>query len=254
MKIQQFLATVAFCVSVANCFPQVFRSSRRSNVASVDTPGDPEYGVVLARTITIGDITATISGITLGSPGDVHPVTTFSGTGTADPQTPGSTGAPITTATEVTKAHKTTSSDAPIATNPWNEACPIPPTFTINNFVSVSGKGGDVSFTITYGNDTYACPLAPREIFALGYYDIHCDNGGRVEVQTDGSSWIFINQKFRCSAVAYTATLRAWSNYTSFGASLFCDTDDTGVRTCLQLDPNIEIPVLNYGSGGTILR
>lgn len=86
----------------------------------------------------------------------------------------------------------------PAPTNPWNAACPVPSTFTINNFVFVSGKGGDVSFTVTYGNTTYSCPQEGQEAFGLGYYDLNCGDNRQVHAQTDGSSWILINERYTC--------------------------------------------------------
>ncbi|CZR61072.1 uncharacterized protein PAC_10968 [Phialocephala subalpina] len=219
MMPQQYLTIVAFLVSFVTCFPHS-RSSHRSNTLA-NTPEDPEYIVAVARTITIGNFISTISGFTVGNPGDLC--------------------AFIYIKLEYANFVR---ASTPTVTKPWNSECPIPSKFVINNFVSVSGRGGDVSFTITYGNDTYTCPVSGTEIFANRYYDVNCDNGSRVKVQTDGSSWISISEQFPCAALPF--------NYTSFGDSLFCDIDDAGVLTCLQLDPNIQIPVLHYEIGSQI--
>ncbi|KAF8867304.1 hypothetical protein BDZ45DRAFT_9657 [Acephala macrosclerotiorum] len=209
MKSQQYLPIAAIIISFATCFPH-FRPSRRLNTLA-NMLEDPEYVEILARTTTIGDFTSTISGFTVGNPGDIGALTTFSGTATANARVADSTSLSATSTTQGTKPHKTSSSDAPVATNPWNSACPVPSKFINNNFVSVSGKGGDASFTITYGNDTYTCPLSGTEVFANGYYDMNCDNGGRARVQTDRSSWISISEQFPCSAVAHQVA-RCWSD------------------------------------------
>ncbi|KUJ20626.1 uncharacterized protein LY89DRAFT_730657 [Mollisia scopiformis] len=247
MKTQQYLTIVTLFSSFANSFPQ----SRRSNT-ELATP--PEVAV-LARTITIGDTTTTIGGFTVGNPGDGgSPVTTFSGA-MGNFRLPEQTDAPVSTSTQSGPAHRTTPSNEPVPTNPWNAVCPVPSMFTINNFVFVSGKGGDVSFTVTYGNGTISCPTQGQEVFSLGFYDMSCNNGS-VHAQTDGSSWILVQERYTCPGAtgsgSNSAALTAWTNYTTFGESLFCDTDDAAVQTCLQLNPNIEFPVLNYETAGSI--
>lgn len=106
MKTSQYLTIATLCSSFANCFPQGFNPSRRSNAVLASTPEDPEYYVVVkARTITIGDTTTTIKGFTIGNPGETGPYTTFSA---ADDRLPDPTDAPIATSVQSRKAHKTT--------------------------------------------------------------------------------------------------------------------------------------------------
>ena len=84
-------------------------------------------------------------------------------------------------------------------TNPWNAQCPIPSSYTINDFKSTDGASGSVSLTITYGSGTFTCP--DGEDFYQGTYSINCDDDGLVEVNTDGATWLWVQEWFWCTAV-----------------------------------------------------
>ncbi|CZS90632.1 uncharacterized protein RCO7_06825 [Rhynchosporium graminicola] len=159
--------------------------------------------------------------------------------------------------TKTSPSAATMTTKPPSSTNPYSATCPIPTSYTINNFISYDGPGGDVALTISYGSAVFTCPNTfAHSSSSNGRFTLDCDDDGLVKIVTDGFSYINVQQKFWCDEVPKPpgsyATLQASANYTIPAGTLFCEIDDINIRTCLQLDPDITIPVQSYTSGGTI--
>ncbi|KAL2067250.1 hypothetical protein VTL71DRAFT_1674 [Oculimacula yallundae] len=193
------------------------------------------------------------------------PPTTSKTTSSTSTSTSKSTTPPITqppTTIKTTSSTKTTSppvttSKPPSSTNPYSATCPIPSTYVINNFISYDGPGGDVALTISYGSGVFTCPNTfEHSSSSNGRFTLDCDDDGLVKVVTDGKTYVYVVQKFWCDEVPKPpgsyATLQSSANYTFPADALFCETDDINIRTCLQLEPDIIIPVQSYTAGGTI--
>ncbi|KAK0102998.1 hypothetical protein ONS95_000818 [Cadophora gregata] len=201
--------------------------------------------------------TSTTSSSTSPPPTPTTSKTTSTSKSTTPPITQPPTTSKTSSTTKTTSPPVTTTAKLPASTNPYSAACPIPSTYTINNFISYDGPGGDVAFTISYGDGVFTCPNKfEHSTSSNGRFTLDCDDDGLVRVVTDGFSYVYVTEKFWCGEVpgpaGSYATLQSSANYTFPADTLFCDTDDINIRTCLQLDPDIVIPAQTYSAGGTI--
>ncbi|KAG8165909.1 hypothetical protein KVR01_004461 [Diaporthe batatas] len=155
----------------------------------------------------------------------------------------------------------TTTSAAPDfpTANPYeSKGCPMPKAIAIaelrSSTDSRTGTTSLASVKIQYGNGTFTCPGAGRCASSAGSFSCRCDSSNLLNVNSDGRSWIQVQEWYWCDAQeqrpnkAYQ-TLALTLNFTMLADYVSCSTAGANT-TCTQSRPLLA-PVGGYGGGGT---